>query len=131
MAVHPAGELARYGNTVHFLAGSGVEIELRLNGEELEYSALYGPAIEEVRLLDGALPLEPGAQNYYAIPQRLGILIPVEGDRPFHRRLAGYRAYSMAMLGAVKSGSAILVSRDEPTHAAGAMARACANQPEA
>lgn len=67
-------------------------------------------------MLDHSLELDPGQQNYYAVPHRLGILLPVEGDKPYSRRLRAYetgRGYSMAMFGAVNNGSALLLNWED------------------
>jgi len=112
----PAKGITRSGDALRFSSEPGVEFELLMTGNPpaVEYSFRPGPELEEVRLLDHSL--EPGQQNYYAVPHRLGILLPVEGDKPYSRRLRAYetgRGYSMAMFGAVKNGSALLLSWDD------------------
>jgi hypothetical protein len=114
----PAKGITRSGDVLRFSSEPGVEFELRMTGDPLavEYSFRPGPELEEVRLLDRSLALEPDQQNYYAVPHRLGILLPVEGDKPYSRRMRAYetgRGYSMAMFGAVKNGSALLLSWDD------------------
>ena len=76
-----------------------------------------GEDVAEVFLLDQGLPLQPGDNNYYAIPHRLGIMIPVEGAESYSRRFPAYATgsgYSMAMAGAVSNGSAILLHWEDP-----------------
>jgi hypothetical protein len=114
----PAKGITRSGDVLRFSCQPGMEFELRMTGNPpaVEYSFEPGSEVEEVRLLDHSLELEPGQQNYYAVPHRLGILLPVEGDKPYSRRLRAYetgRGYSMAMFGAVKNGSALLLSWDD------------------
>ena len=100
-----------------------VTFELRLFDDPpaIGYSFTANPVVREVQLLHRALRLEPGAENYYVVPHRMGVLLPVEGDKPFSRRVIPYTifsgwpdhegpGYSMAMFGAVQDGSALLVS---------------------
>jgi hypothetical protein len=100
-----------------------VTFELRLSDDPpaIGYSFTANPVVREVRLLHRALRLKPGIENYYVIPHRMGVLLPVEGEKPFSRRLIPYTifsgwpdhegpGYSMAMFGAVQDGSALLVS---------------------
>jgi hypothetical protein len=115
----PAGEITQKGDTISFPAAWGIQFHIKMidGPAAVEYSFQSGPdvQVEEVQLLHGSLPIGAGEQNYYAIPHRLGVLLPVEGDRPFHRRLRPYEiwfAYSMAMFGAVKNGSALLATWD-------------------
>jgi len=102
--------------TVGF-AADGLEFRLRLTAAGLDYELAAEPGEREVRLLDRSLEIGPGEDNYYAVPRRLGMLLRAEGDRPFTRRLRAYETgngYSMAMLGAVQQGAALLVSWEDP-----------------
>ncbi|MEK7405681.1 MAG: DUF5696 domain-containing protein [Acidobacteriota bacterium] len=97
----------------------GVAFELRLtdNPPAVEYSFTPRAEVEEVLLLNQSLEIGPGQRNYYALPQRMGVLMPVEGDKPHSRRLRAYetgRGYSMAMFGAVKEGSALMLTWEDP-----------------
>ena len=92
--------------------GSQFEIKLITEANTIEYSVKPSGDVEEVFLLDKGLTLESGDQNYYAIPHRLGILVPVEGEESYTRRFPAYTTgsgYSMAMAGAVKEGSGLLL----------------------
>ncbi len=114
----PAKGITRSGDALRFSCQPGMEFELRMTGDPpaVEYSFEPGPEVEEVLLLDHSLELDPGQQNYYAVPHRLGILLPVEGDKPYSRRLRAYetgRGYSMAMFGAVNNGSALLLNWED------------------
>lgn len=105
--------LSKTGNVLSFTTTGGLALRLELDASSLTYS--FEPRADvEVRLLNDALALPPGKDNYYAVPQRLGVLLQAEGDRPFRRTLTGYRGYSMAMFGAVKEGSALLASWEDP-----------------
>jgi Family of unknown function (DUF5696) len=137
----PAGKIVADGTSLHYAARLGIghnpdfatpieftnldgldlglEFQLRLrSGEpatvEYSFSMAAGTSVEEVHLLDQSLPLKESERNYYAVPFRMGLLVPVAGDRPYSRRLASSGSYSMAMLGAVKDGSAVLVTWDNP-----------------
>ena len=68
--------------------------------------------MKDLRLLSKALPLGPGENSYYAAPYRMGIQLRAEGDKPFSRRFRD--SCSMAMFGAVKEGSALLVTWTDP-----------------
>ncbi|MGO9259824.1 MAG: DUF5696 domain-containing protein [Bryobacteraceae bacterium] len=114
-----AGGVTVRGGALTYRTQEGVEFQFRLtaNPPAVEYSFDKLPAdMSEVRLLDESLPLEPGAQNYYAIPNRMGILLFPEGEKPYTRRFPAYSSsgYSMAMLGAVKNGSALLATWEDP-----------------
>ena len=61
---------------------------------------------KELRLLHNALPVGAGDNNYCAVPYRMGIQWLPEGDKPFSRRFR----VTMAMVGAVKAGSSLLVT---------------------
>lgn len=73
--------------------------------------------VEEIRLLDGGLLATDKEKGYFAIPNRLGILFPAGEGLPCTNRYSAYsnyRSYSMAMFGAVKNGSAVLVHWTDP-----------------
>jgi hypothetical protein len=94
-------------------AEPGVRFEIRLlaSPPAIEYSFESQVEMQEVVLLDKSLALAPGDRNYFAAPHQMGILLPVEGDKPYTRRMQAYetgRGYSMAMFGAVQEGSALL-----------------------
>jgi hypothetical protein len=87
-------------------------LSLLANPTRLDYSIVPEGDVREVRLLSKALPLSPGDNNYYAAPYRMGIQLRAEGDKPFSRRFRD--SCSMAMFGAVKEGSALLVTWTDP-----------------
>ena len=112
------GVLVR-GGALTYRTVQGVEFQLKLaaNPPAIDYSFDKLPSdVAEVRLLDASLPLEPGPENYYAIPNRLGILLLPEGEKPYTRRFPAYSSsgYSMAMFGAVRNGSALLATWEDP-----------------
>ncbi len=90
------------------------EFSLRLlaHPPRLEYSVVPEPEVKDLRLLSKALPVAPGENSYYAAPHRMGILLRAEGDKPYNRRFRD--SCSMAMFGAVKEGSALLVTWTDP-----------------
>ncbi len=104
------------GSIVRFSAGPRLSWEVKLFDNAVEYSYQAAADIDEVLLLDRSLTIEAGAQNYYAVPHRLGNLLPVEGEQPITRRMRAYTrgGYSMAMYGVVKNGSALLVTWEPP-----------------
>ncbi len=117
----PVSGVRRGGSSLRFSSKPGIEFQLRLlsSPPAVEYSFAHSPkvAIQEVMLLHRSLPIEPGERNYYAIPHRMGVLLPVEGDQPFRRKLRAYEVwygYHMAMFGAVKDGSALLATWESP-----------------
>jgi hypothetical protein len=88
---------------------------LRFSYDEEQGSA--GWRVEEVRLLDNGLWATEQEKGYFAIPNRLGILFPASEGLPCTDRYtaySNYRSYSMAMFGAVKNGSAVLVHWEDP-----------------
>lgn len=102
-----------------YRTGEGIEFQFHLaaNPPAVDFGFDNLPAgVAEIRLLDASLPLEPGRDNYYAIPHRMGILLFAEGDQPYNRRFPGYSTsgYSMAMFGAVWNGSALLATWADP-----------------
>jgi len=110
----PAAGLSRSGSTLRYRGPGGASFRLSVDEAGLEYEALRGSGVEEVRLLDRAIGLRPGPDSYLAIPHRLGLLLEARGDKPYTRAFGGYRGYSMAMFGAVSAGSALLAHWDDP-----------------
>jgi hypothetical protein len=112
-------EISRSGSAIRFTSTEGTRFELSLRDEPpaVEYSFEPVQEFQELMLLNQALALEPGGDSYYAVPHRIGILLPAQSDKPYRRRFPAYQTgsgYSMAMLGAVKDGSALLASWDDP-----------------
>lgn len=101
-------------NTARYTCAGTGEFTLKLlaNPARLDYSVVPEAGLKEVRLISKALPVGPGEQNYYAAPYRMGIQLRAEGDKPFSRRFRD--GCSMAMFGAVKEGSALLVTWTDP-----------------
>ena len=123
--VRPVGQVERTRDALRYQTEWGIQFELRISRElpSLEYSFHGGfqpftaPEIQEVQLLHRTLPVGAARDSYYAIPSRMGLMLKADGDKPFSRRMDAYRTgrgYSMAMMGAVKNGSALLVSWDAP-----------------
>ena len=128
-AAKPSGNVRVSGGMLQYQADDGTGFQWRLvaNPPAIEYSFTPGPEVAEVRILHDSLPLEPGEENYYALPYRIGIRLAPEGDLPFSRRMPAYTGigysrtkkgiptgYSMAMFGAVQKGSALLVTWEPP-----------------
>jgi hypothetical protein len=128
-AAKPSGNVRASGGMLQYQADDGTGFQLRLaaNRPSIEYSFTPGPEVAEVRMLHDSLPLEPGEDNYYALPYRIGLRLAPEGDMPFTRRMPAYTGigysrtakgiptgYSMAMFGAVQKGSALLVTWEPP-----------------
>ncbi|HOK45173.1 MAG TPA: DUF5696 domain-containing protein [Bryobacteraceae bacterium] len=115
--IRPSGKVTERGGTVRYRTEQGIEFQLQLlaNPPSVEYSFDKAPPnVAEVLLVDKGLALGPGVNNYYALPVRMGILLYPEGEKPYTRRLANYAGYSMAMLGVVKNGSALLTTWSDP-----------------
>jgi hypothetical protein len=87
-------------------------LNLLSNPARLDYSVVPEDGVKELRLLSKTLPVGPGESNYYAAPYRMGIQLRAEGDKPFSRRFRD--GGTMAMFGAVKEGSALLVTWTDP-----------------
>jgi len=126
ISARPSGKVKRTSDTLSFGADRDLLFRLRLrnNPPAVEYSfvggvqAFTGPEVQEVQLLHQALPIGPGGNDYYVVPQRMGVLLRADGGKPFTRRLRAYQTrdgYSMAMFGAVKNGSAILATWNGPS----------------
>ncbi len=121
--VKPA-RVAVTADAITYSAEPQQKFELKLSGSAVVYSfsgpfvPFVGSEIQEVQLLREALPVGPGPANYYAVPNRMGVLAVAGPGRPFSYRLPAYQTwgpgYSMAMFGAVKNGSALLVTWDAP-----------------
>ncbi len=87
-------------------------LRLLADPSRIEYSAVPEGEVKELRLLSKALPVGPGDNNYYAASYRMGIQLRPEGDKAFSRRFRD--GCSMAMFGAVKEGSALLLTWTDP-----------------
>ena len=113
-ALRPLTFLQRAPATLRYRSDNLGEVSLRLldNPPAVDYSAVPAEKVKGVQLLSKALPLGPGEDSYYAAPYRMGILVHAEGEKPFSRRFRD--SCSMAMFGAVKEGSALLVTWKDP-----------------
>ena len=109
----PSAPVQESRSELRYRAAAG-EIVLKLiaNPPALEYAVTPTTGVTELYILRNALPLAPGETNYYAVPHRMGILVRPDGDKPFTRRIRD--SCSMAMFGAVKEGSALLVTWTDP-----------------
>jgi len=87
-------------------------VKLLTDPPRLEYSVLPEQEVKDLRLLGKALPVGRGENSYYAAAYRMGIQLRAEGDTPYSRRFRD--SCSMAMFGAVKAGSALLVTWTDP-----------------
>ncbi len=113
-ALQPLRIAYRDRNTLRYRRASVGEFSLKLlaNPPRLDYSVVPEESANELRLLSKTLPVGAGDSNYYAAPYRLGIQLRAEGDTPFSRRFRD--SCSMAMFGAVKEGSALLITWTDP-----------------
>lgn len=68
--------------------------------------------VAQVRLLDHALTVTDAEAGCLYVPHRLGIEVPAGKGLPHDARWRTYDGLSMAMCGAVKEGSALLVNWD-------------------
>src|SRR5690349_10911440 len=82
--------IAREGEALRFDTAGGITFELKLSAEALDYSFSPEAGGREVRLLDRSLALGPGERNYLAVPHRLGILLPVSGEKSYSRVFRAY-----------------------------------------
>lgn len=119
--VRPKGGVERNQDLLVYESEFGpFQLRLRHDPPAIEYvfkgrfAPTGGAGVKEVRLLNDALAVGPGAADYYAIPERMGLLLRAGAEQPAHRRLDYSGGYSMAMMGAVRNGSALLVSWDTP-----------------
>ncbi len=97
--------------------GTQFEISLVADPPAIDFSYRPSPQCTAVHLLNSSLSLGPGADDYYAVPHRMGVMLRAEGDSPYSRRLRAYETgsgYSMAMFGAVQDGAALLLSWTDP-----------------
>ena len=120
--VRVVGGITQTDEALTYHSDFGLDFRLRLvpDPPAVEYSvagAFQSPnraTIREVRLFQDSLPIGPGDENYYAVPHRMGIWLRAEGEKRPSRRLGYSNGCSMAMMGAVQKGSALLVSWDSP-----------------
>jgi hypothetical protein len=113
-----SGGVTVRGGALTYRIEQGVEFQFKIAADPpaIDYSFDKLPGgVDEIRLLDASLPLEPGADNYYAIPHRMGILLLPEGEKAYTRKFPAYSSsgYSMAMFGAVRNGSALLATWED------------------
>jgi len=117
--VRMAGAPAVRGGTLSYKTEQGIAFQFKLaaNPPAIDYSFdKLAEGVTGVLLLYKSLSIEPGTDNYFAIPNRMGILMPVEGEKPYTRRFPAYSGggYSMAFLGVVNKGSALLATWEDP-----------------
>ncbi len=124
--VKPSGHIRRSGDTLSYAAEPSLEFRIQItsNPASVVYSfsgplvSFVGPEIQEVQLVRNSLPVGAGENGYYAVPNRMGVMVSAGTPDAYSYRLPAYQTwgpgYSMAMLGAVKNGSAMLVSWDAP-----------------
>jgi len=117
LKIEAVNSASKNRDAISFATPDGTRFEIRLSLQSADYSVQPSEEVAEILLLDQALPLQAGQNSYYAIPHRLGIMVPVEGEESYTRRFPAYATgsgYSMAMAGAVKDGSAILLHWEDP-----------------
>ena len=113
-ALPPLQLTHRDKSTVQYRREGVGEFSLNLLADppRLEYSVVPEQEVKDLRLLSKTLPVGRGGNSYYAAPHRMGIQLRAEGDKPYSRRFRD--SCSMAMFGAVKEGSALLVTWTDP-----------------
>ena len=70
--------------------------------------------VQSVRLLDNAFWTTDADNGYAVVPFRLGEMIPTDSGLPATRRYPTYSGSSMALYGAAKQGSALLIAWPHP-----------------
>lgn len=112
------GQVEQTDSQLRFAAQDGTQFTLRLVADPpaVDYSFERSADCAGVLLLAHAIPLGAGADNYYAVPHRMGLMLRPEGDVPYVKEYRAYQTggYSMAMFGAVQEGSALLLSWPDP-----------------
>lgn len=94
-----------------------IVIRLELKGEVLEVSyEADGAQVRSVRLLDSAFFVGDADDGYIIVPVRLGMLIPSKSGISFEHAFVtfSYEGCHMEMFGAVKGGSASLITWRSP-----------------
>lgn len=81
-------------------------------GLEMSYSVTGASRwkVTSVTILDNAFWTTDADKGYSVLPVRLGVLVPADEGLPHVRRMLTYSDTSMALYGAVKEGSALLVA---------------------
>lgn len=99
-----------------------VQVRPLAGNRTLEFAFAADPAlaVESIRLLDDALWTTDADQGYIVVPVREGLLIPADSGLNFTHRFDtyAYEGCHMTMLGAVKGGSAALITWTDPYVAA-------------
>jgi hypothetical protein len=128
-AIRKFDEISRTGGglvlTVLPRAGSkatGLEVTFTIApvkdpaGLKFSYAATGGDPwrVTAVTMLQNALATTDDDQGYSVLPKRLGSLVPAADGLPYSERLWTYSNTSMALYGAVKRGSALLVAWPHP-----------------
>jgi hypothetical protein len=95
-----------------------IAMELMDDGRtiELSYESERGRDIENIRLIDDCFGITDAEGGYVIVPVREGLMIPSNSGLAFTRRFGTfeYEGCHMEMLGAVKNGSAIMVTWHDP-----------------
>lgn len=95
-----------------------VSISAEKDGRAVDFSYEAAPHLEvqEIRLLDEALPITAADHGYLVIPVREGLLIPADSGVAFTRRFgtSDYEGCHMNMIGLVKNGAAMLATWTDP-----------------
>ncbi|MCX7778357.1 MAG: DUF5696 domain-containing protein, partial [Armatimonadetes bacterium] len=94
-----------------------IAIQLELKGETIEVSyEAAGAQVRNIRLLDSAFFVGDADNGYIIMPVRLGMLIPSKSGVQFEHAFGtfSYEGCHMEMFGAVKGGSALLVTWRSP-----------------
>lgn len=93
-----------------------VRFELKDEIVEVSYNGVDAAQVRNVRLLDNSLFVGDADDGYLIVPVRLGMLIPSKSGLQFEHAFGtfAYEGCHMEMFGAVKGGSALLVTWHNP-----------------
>jgi hypothetical protein len=120
--LHPSeAVIENNGIRCRFQPQDGIPIPLiltfRLNSDCVDlFIEKQEDCVGEIRLFGDGLCCSAKEEGAAVVPVRLGLFVPAAGEKPFEQYFGtyDYEGCHMAMLGMFKSGSALLVSWDDP-----------------
>ena len=83
--VEITGNVEQSGDTMRYCAQDGSVFTVRLvtTPAAIDYACEPADSCLAVQLISKAIPLTPGADNYYAVPHRIGLMLRPEGTEPY------------------------------------------------